>query len=42
MPAWMFPPAILGLLAVAIAQWLDWQSGIQERRLDCHFRKRGA
>jgi len=30
------------LILIWIAQWLDWQSGIQDRRLDCHFRKRGA
>ena len=28
------------LALVAVAQWLDWESGIQERQLDRHFRRR--
>ena len=30
------------LVLIWTAQWLDWQSTIQDRHLDCHFRKRGA
>jgi len=30
------------LVLIWIAQWLDWQSGLQDRALDCHFRRRGA
>jgi hypothetical protein len=42
MPKWVFQLAILGLVAIWVAQWLDWQSGIQDRQLNCHFRRRGV
>ncbi len=42
MPAWALQFAILGLVAVAVAQWLDWQSGIEEKQFDRHFGRRRA
>jgi hypothetical protein len=40
---WLFELAALGFLIVIwVAQWLDWQSGMRDRQLDCHFRRRGA
>jgi len=30
------------LILIWFAQWLDWKSGLQDRALDCHFRRRGA
>jgi len=41
MPTWPFQLAAVCFLAlIAIAQWLDWRSGIEERQLDFHFRRR--
>jgi hypothetical protein len=41
MLTWPFQLAAICFLAlIAIAQWLDWQAGIQERQLDCRFRRR--
>jgi hypothetical protein len=43
MTTWLFLPAVICLLAlVAIAQWLDWEFGIQGRQLNCHYRRRAA
>jgi len=40
---WPFQLGALCFLALIwTAQWLDWQSGIQERHFDCHFRKRNV
>lgn len=42
MITWLFQFVALGFLAVIwIAQWLDWESGIQDRRLNWHPRGRG-
>jgi hypothetical protein len=43
MVTWPFQFVALGFLALIwIAQWLDWESGIQERQLNWHPRRRGV
>ena len=40
MTTWLFRlVAICFLALIWIAQWLDWESGIQDRQLSRHFKK---